>query len=123
MRNANNISEAVYDFLNVVRIYSTQEAVHDSNLQRLKNLKIGSIRAPILKVEAVRTGQEHNKVSSKGIRLKSMLFLAIGAKIMPLENIWPEKGLVNGAMSVIDDIVWHENMFYFSYFFIISSYF
>ena len=106
-----------------MRIYSTQEAVHDSNLQRLKNLKIGGIRAPILRVEDVGTGQEHNKISSKDIGLKSMLFLAIGAKIMPLENTWPEKGLVNGAISVIDYVVQHENMFYFSSFSTISFYF
>ena len=113
LRIANNIPEAADDFLNAVRIYSTHEAVHEWNLQRLKNLKIGDIRAPILRVEAVGTGPEHNKVSSKDIGLESMLFLAIGAKIMLLENIWPEKGLVNGAMGVIDDIVWQEGEFFF----------
>ena len=46
-----------------------------------------------------------------------MLFLDIGVKVMLLENVWPEKGLVNGAMGVIDDIVWHGGRFYFSSFF------
>ena len=120
-RNFNNIPGAAEEFLNAVRIYSTHEAVHEFNLQRLKNLKIGDIRAPILRVEAVGTGPEHNKVSSKDIGLESMLFLAIGAKIMLLENIWPEKGLVNGAMGVIDDIVWYEGMF--SFYFILFHFY
>ena len=113
LRIANKIPGAADDFFNAVRIYSTHEAVHECNLQRLKNLKIGDIRAPILRVEAVGTGPEHSKVSSKDIGLESMLFLAIGAKIMLLENIWPEKGLVNGAMGIIDDIVWQEGEFHY----------
>ena len=45
-------------------------------------------------VEAVGTRQEHNKVPSKDTGLESMLFLATGATVMLLENIWPEKRLV-----------------------------
>ena len=42
-----------------------------------------------------------------------MLFVAIGAKIMLLENIWPEKGLVNGATEIADDIVRDTGMSFF----------
>ena len=116
-RIASKVPRAEEVFANTVRIYSTLESVHEYNSQRLKTLKIGEIFSPILCVEALGTGLEHKKVSSKDIGLEFKLFLAIGTKVMLLENIWPEKGLVNGATGIIEDIVWFPGTFnkYFLY--------
>ena len=89
---------------------STVETVHEYNSRRLKDLKIGDIPAPVLRAKYRGTGPKHNEVSSKDIGLESMLFLAIGAKIMLLENVSPEKGSVNGATEIIDDIVWDTGL-------------
>ena len=112
-RIALNIPNAFNIVLNATRIYSTVETVHEYNSRRLKDLKIGDIPAPVLRAQARGTGPKHNEVSSKDIGLESMLFFAIGAKIMLLENIWPEKGLLNGGTGIIDDIVWDTGMSFF----------
>ena len=81
------------------------------------------IPAPILQVKAMGTGQGHKQGFNKDIGLESMLLLAIGARIMLLDNIWPEQGLVNGALRIVDQIIWAPgNYFYFLIFYFILFY-
>ena len=37
------------------------------------------------------------------------LALCIGAKVMLIQNIWVELGLVNGTTSTVEDVVWKEH--------------
>ena len=39
---------------------------------------------------------------------KNKLKICVGARIMLRNNLWTEKGLVNGALGVVKDIVFHE---------------
>ena len=87
--------ELVADFANALRIYTTVNSVQEYNSQALLGLKINNsnnleqIPAPILQVKAMGTGQGHEQGSNRDIGLESMLLLAMGARIMLLDNLWP----------------------------------
>ena len=83
------------------------------------------VPAPILQVKALGTGDGHEKGSSRDIGLEGMLFLAKGARVILLENLWGEMGLVNGALGIIEDIAWDAGiyLFIFPFFSVFFSFF
>ena len=89
-------------FDDAIRIYSKKQQVVDFNHSHLRDL-----RQPMLKVTASHEGLKAAEASSDDAgNLHAELLLAIGCRIILTENIWVERGLVNGALRTVIDILW-----------------
>lgn len=92
-------------FDDAIRLYSTNQAATSFNhqCQRLS-------RQPVFKVIADHSDPIAAKagVQEAGF-LEPFLELSIGCKLMILENIWTERGIVNGTQCRLYDIVWPED--------------
>ncbi|OXV08435.1 hypothetical protein Egran_03803 [Elaphomyces granulatus] len=68
--------------------------------------KLGDLNRPVLKINALHHGPraEHASTEDAG-NLEANLLLSIGCRIMLLEDLWTEHGLVNGAFGTV---LWQE---------------
>jgi ATP-dependent DNA helicase PIF1 len=65
---------------------------------------------PVFKVLADHSDKIAERAdASDANQLESYLELSIGCKLMILENIWTERGIVNGTQCRLFDIVWPED--------------
>ena len=88
-----------------LRLYSTKRRVDDYNHKRMRDLG-----RPVIKLDAIHEGRDaHKATKDEAGNLESVLHLSIGCRVMLSENIWVERGLVNGAMGALHDIVWHSS--------------
>jgi hypothetical protein len=93
-RTATAIPTEILRFQNALRIYSTKEAVHQYNHNRMRDL-----RKPVIVISATHQGQGAANTSTEDAgNVHTKLPIAIGCRIMLTENLWVERGLVN---------VWH----------------
>ena len=96
------VPDEIESFKDAVRIYPKKDDVREYNRSKLRDL-----RRPVARINALHEGRGADKASSEEAgNLSATLLLSIGARIMLLENIWTERGLVNGAFGVVHDIVW-----------------
>ena len=85
-------------------IYETNIECHKKNCQQLLHL-----RMPVCCIEAEHDSSSSARKSTEQCRrLASKLYLATGAKIMLLWNICTSKGLVNGSIGTLVDIIYKE---------------
>jgi ATP-dependent DNA helicase PIF1 len=98
-----SVSEQVFlSFQSSVRLCGTRHEVQARNNQCLKDTQ-----CPVLIINAQHDNVLGASVSTEdGGNLPCVLKLSIGSKIMLLQNIWTERGLVNGATGVVVNIVW-----------------
>jgi hypothetical protein len=90
-------------FANAIRIFNTNSRVDDFNHAQLRDLS-----KPVISIEARHTGSREARDASyeDAENLHKTLLLCKGAKIRLTQNIWVERGLVNGSRGVVHDIVW-----------------
>ncbi|KAK3926567.1 ATP-dependent DNA helicase [Frankliniella fusca] len=99
-------------FRNALHLYPILHQVHRYNKDCLETLQNMETKEPV--PVACVTAKHSNTAASKGTisnagGLEPVLHLAEGAKIMLRINLWTEKGLVNGAMGEIEEIIYNEN--------------
>ena len=88
----------------VIHLYSTNKEVAARNADCLKRLD-----SPIVKVNALHTGDGRKGSSSLAHGLDSHAFFCKGALILLTKNIWQSAGICNGATGKIIDIIYAED--------------
>ncbi|KAE8751258.1 hypothetical protein FOCC_FOCC002086 [Frankliniella occidentalis] len=98
-------------FLDAVYLYSTRLEVLHHNRLRLENLKDeNNCLCPIARIPSLHNCKSASSGSIDDAEgLPPVLYLSKCSRVMLNINTWTEKGLVNGAMATVVDILYHEN--------------
>ena len=89
-------------FEDAIRLYATNDATNKYNHDSQR-----SSGQPIFKVLTDHSDPiAANASTAEAGHLDAYLDLSIGCKLMILENIWIERGIVNGTQCRLYDIVW-----------------
>ena len=93
-------------FENAVRIYSTNKETSEYNCRKLKDLHV-----PVAQIKAIHTPDGCDSVcrnlpAELASGLEPFLNIALNCRVMLRQNLWTAKGLVNGALGFVRDIVY-----------------
>ncbi|EED12032.1 conserved hypothetical protein [Talaromyces stipitatus ATCC 10500] len=100
------VPNKVERFKDAICIYSRKAQVYEFNHNCLRD-----ISAPVLRVPATYQGSRAAQASTNEAgNLHAKIHLSIGCRVMLIEDIWIEHGLVNGAFSMIIDIIWEAGI-------------
>ncbi|MFO0089655.1 MAG: ATP-dependent RecD-like DNA helicase, partial [bacterium] len=101
-RNPESIPDFEVRYADAVRLFSTNEKVDEYNTRKLNQLK-----KPITLIKAKNSTKTARSLASDKFRgLKNDLYLAVGAKVTLVTNLWSSCGLTNGGKGTIVDIVY-----------------
>ncbi|KZV72643.1 hypothetical protein PENSPDRAFT_348870 [Peniophora sp. CONT] len=90
-------------FRGTLSLYTTREAVETINLESLD-----ALGRPVARVKAQGSPGSAGLTAEDANGLDSEVLLACGARVMVTRNLWQQKGLVNGALGTVEDVVWLE---------------
>ena len=90
----------VAGFNNAIQLYSTRAAVSKYNITQLRDLL-----QPVVAIKLVNTSIGIRKVTPNQYNTIENLALYIGAKVILIQNIQVELGLVNNTTGIIKDII------------------
>ena len=88
----------------VTKVHCTNNACNNDNLRSLL-----SLRNPVLKINAINTGEAINSNSSDLMGLYNLLYLCVGSEVMLTTNVCQQLGLSNGVVGTVVDIVFDRN--------------
>ena len=99
------IDENVPPFQHATRLFPTTAAVHDYNALRLL-----SLQAPVASFESVHNCLRAQRAdANQAYGLHRYLSLSEGARVMLRQNLWVQKGLVNGSIGTVHRIIYSDN--------------
>ena len=103
-RQPSNIAD-ISQFDDATRLFYSNADVATYNHDQLTRLQ-----QPIARINAHHSSFSAKNISSDEMSgLQPTIFLAKGAKVMLIMNLWAEVGLCNGATGIVIDIIYHNN--------------
>lgn len=98
--------EEMQSFETAVRLYPTNDEANIYNERRLDELKL-----PVAVIKAEHNNDTARKASSRDAKnLSSELRLSIGSRIMLRRNLCVRRGLVNGSLGTVRDIIYRNQV-------------
>ncbi|KAE8739224.1 hypothetical protein FOCC_FOCC015276 [Frankliniella occidentalis] len=95
-------------FDNALHLNAESEDVNEVNTNKIEQLTDSSGNlVPIARIPAINNGRDvHKIIDAEG--LFNTLQLSMGVRVMLKSNLWTEKGLANGALGVVEDILFKK---------------
>ncbi|KAK3921767.1 hypothetical protein KUF71_010943 [Frankliniella fusca] len=98
-------NEEKLQFESAVHLFMKRKDVQNYNEEIIRKMNI-----PILKITAENNSAIAAACSDEvACNLSQNLYLGIGVRVMLKANLWTEAGLVNGALGVVDSIVYNQS--------------
>lgn len=111
-RMINNLPLEEYNsFKDIIQLFSTKDEVKDFNTRKMSELRDVNSNAiiPVVKIEAKNNCNLAKQASTDEAHgLEQVIYMAKGCNIMLRSNLWLKKGLVNGAMGKVVDILYDK---------------
>jgi len=107
-RFCTNVSyEELKQFDGAIRLFAKKASVRDFNTRKMEELRDSEGNfVPIARIPSLNYGSGGNDEEAEG--LEKTLYLAIGTQVMLKDNLWTQKGLVNGAIGTVVDLLYAD---------------
>ena len=104
-------SEEEHAFRNAIRLFALRANVDCYNQDVIENLvdEVTKKQVPVARVPSINSSRKAEKCSADEAEgLEPVLFLSQGSRIMLSQNLWTAKGLVNGSIGTLVDLLYED---------------